>query len=124
MLARTGLPLLVMLGTAAAAATLPLKPGTYVAEGAACTDPSFATMFEYDGQHFSYPHATHCKSVIVSHAGHTYHVSETCSANGDGSASKPDTLKATYTLLSATRVRVSHGPTGGPTSYRWCKASG
>jgi hypothetical protein len=33
-------------------------------------------------------------------------------------------MKATYTVLSATRVRVSHGPTGGLIAYRRCGTSG
>ena len=120
MLARTSLPLFLMLGTAASAATLPLKPGTYVLTGTPCHDPAFAAMFDYDGHHFSYPHATKCNSVVKSHAGKTYRISETCSALGDGMATKPDTTQATYTVLSSARVSVSRGAGTAASSYRWC----
>lgn len=112
----------MMLGTTASAATLPLRPGTYVLAGTSCRDPAFAAMFDYDGRHFSYPHATKCRSVIRSHAGRTYHVSETCSALGDGSATTPDTTQATYTIVSNARVHISHGSKDDASSYRWCAA--
>jgi hypothetical protein len=123
MLARTSCLLLAMLATSASASLLPLRPGTYVQAGSACRDPAFAVMFDYDGQHFSYPHATQCTSTITSHAGRTYRLSETCKANGDGSPATADTTHATYTVLSSTRVSISHGPKAASSLYRWCGAS-
>jgi hypothetical protein len=123
MIARASSPLLMMLATAASAAVLPLKPGTYVLSSTPCGDPAFAAMFDYDGRSFSYPHATNCRSVIRAHAGRTYHVSETCSALGDGSASVSDTRQMTYTIVSDTRVRVSRGSGTVVSSYRRCAAS-
>jgi hypothetical protein len=112
----------MMLGTVTSAATLPLNQGTYVLTRTPCRDPAFATMFEYEGRRFSYPHATQCRSVIRAHLGRAYRVSETCSALGDGSASAPETSQATYTILSNTRVRVSRGSDALVSSYRWCAA--
>jgi len=120
MIARTGWPLAMMLGTMASSATLPLRPGTYVETGSPCHDPALAALFDYDGRRFSYPHATNCRSVIQSHAGRTYRVTESCSALGDGSAAIPDTRQATYIVLSNSRVRIDRGPANTTSSYRWC----
>jgi hypothetical protein len=121
MIARTSWPLLILLGTAASAATLPLRPGTYVPAGSPCHDPALAAMFSYDGSKFSYPHASDCRSTITSHAGRTYRISETCSALGDGSASAPSTTLATYTILAHSRVQVSREHNAA-SPYRWCAA--
>jgi hypothetical protein len=116
------LPALLIASTAAQAATLPLKPGTYVAAGTPCKDPPFAAMFGYDGRQFSYPHAAQCRSVIRAHPGKTYRVQETCSALGDGTPTKPDTMSATYTVLSPRTVAVNRGTGKDAIRYRWCPA--
>jgi hypothetical protein len=120
MLVRNALRFVVLLGaTAASAATLPLKTGTYVLADVPCHDPALAAMFAYDGRQFSYPHATKCRSFITSHRGNAYQVEETCSALGDGGAATPTTIKTTYIVLSPTQVRVSQAHLV-PFSYRWC----
>lgn len=119
----SALPLLLLCATAASAATLPLKPGTYVLADTPCHDPAFAAMFTYDGRHFSYPHASACRSLILSQRGHTYRVKEICSAAGDGTAASPTSTKSTYEILSPTKVRIdaqSHAPS---LLYRRCPAA-
>lgn len=120
MIAGTSWLLALMLGTMPSAATLPLRPGTYVQTGSPCHDPALAAVFNYDGRRFRYPHATDCRSVIQSHVGRTYYVTESCSALGDGSAAVADTTQATYTVLSNSRVRIGRGPADTTSSFRWC----
>ena len=116
------LALIALVATVADAASLPLKPGTYVLDGTACKEPPLATLFHYDGRAFSYPHATQCRSSIATHSGKTYRIAETCSALGDGTPTKPDTLHATYTIRSHTTVAVSRPTRKGSLAYRWCGA--
>jgi hypothetical protein len=116
------LALLALVSTVADAASLPLKPGTYVVVGTACKEPPFAAMFSYDGRAFSYPHATECRSTVTAHSGKTYRIAETCSALGDGTPTKPDTMTATYTVQSRTKVEIRNPTQKGVTSYRWCGA--
>ena len=66
MISRDLWPLLLATGVAPAA-TLPFSPGTYVQAGVPCDDPPFAATFDYDGHRFSYPHASKCRSAVVSH---------------------------------------------------------
>jgi hypothetical protein len=111
---------LMLIPGAAQAATLPLKPGTYVLADTPCNDPPFAAMFDYDGRRFSYPHATDCRSAIVLHKGRTYRVRETCLALGDGSAAAPSTTISAYTIRSPERVEVRQGHEKANPVYRWC----
>ena len=120
MIARIFWPLLLMTGFAQAA-TLPLKPGTFVQTSVPCKDPPFAAMFDYDGRALSYPHASHCRSAIASHEGRFYHVRETCTALGDGSAAAPSTSITLYKILSRQRVDVGQGGKAS-VAYRWCPA--
>lgn len=113
---------LMLFGTAANAALLPLKHGTYVLASTPCRDPALAAIFTYDGRHFSYAHASACNSVIVSQASHKYWVRETCSALGDGTAAALDTTVSTYETLSLTKVRVSDQAGHKALLYRWCGA--
>ena len=121
-IAWAALPLLLVIGTAAVAAKLPLRPGAYVLSSTSCRDPAFAATFVYDGDHFVYPHATKCRSIVQSRSGRTYHVAETCSALGDGSAAMPDRTETTYTILSRVLVEVNRGRANGGSSYRWCSS--
>lgn len=98
-------PLLLMTG-AVQAATLPLKAGTYVLTGVPCDEPPFAAMFDYDGNRFSYPHASKCRSTIVSRHGRVYRVREQCAALGDGSPTAPFTTVTNYKIVSQTRVAL------------------
>ena len=109
----------MLLATAADAAELPLKPGTYVLKGQPCADPALAAVFQYDGREFSYPHASHCRSAILSHSGRRYRLRETCSALGDGAPAAPVTTVSSYTVVSAAEVRVSGENGRAPSSYRW-----
>lgn len=109
-------------GTANAATTVPLKPGTYVLASVSCTEPPLASLFSYDGKQFSFPHASMCHSVVQSHSGKTYRVETRCSALGDGSPAVPTTIASTYRIDSGTRVRVDQGQTSTDARYRWCPA--
>jgi len=120
MISRKIWPMTLMLATAANAAALPLKPGTYVLAGTSCHEPPFAATFDYNGRRFSYPHASDCRSIVRAHSGKTYHVAETCAALGDGSATVPTTLTTSYTILSHVLVRVRQGHAKTDSSYRWC----
>jgi hypothetical protein len=111
---------LVLMTAAAQAATLPLKPGTYVLATVPCNDPPFAATFDYDGRHFSYPHATHCSSAIVSRDDRLYRVRETCSALGDGSPTAASTVVTSYRILSRDRVDVRQAKETDYSTYRWC----
>lgn len=119
----SALPLLLLCATAASAATLPLKPGTYVLADRPCRDPAFATMFTYDGRHFSYPHASACRSLILSQHGHTYRVKEICSAAGDGTAALPTSTESTYEILSPTKIRANAQTHAPSLVYRRCPAA-
>jgi hypothetical protein len=114
------LALLVFVAASAQAAVLPLKPGTFVQANTPCRDPALAGVFSYDGRQFSYPHASRCRSVIVSHVGRTYRLRETCSALGDGGVAPPSTTLSSYRVMSATQVWVSHANSRFSYSYRWC----
>ena len=118
----SALPLIIMCTSAASAATLPLKSGTYVLANVPCHDPAFAAMFTYDGRQFSYPHAKACQSETLSRLGRRYRVRETCSAEGDGSAAAPSTTAAIYEIFSARRVSIDKQNGGKPLVYRWCTA--
>ncbi len=123
MIAWRAWPLVMMIGaTAASAAELPLRPGTFVLAGTSCHAPPLAAMFTFDGHQFSYPHATHCRSTVRSHVGKTYRVTETCSALGDGSPTAPSTIETRYTIQSASHVRVGRGRADTGSAYRWCSA--
>jgi hypothetical protein len=113
------LALLALIATTADAAVLPLRPGTFVLMDQPCANPPFAAMFDYDGREFSYPHASRCRSTILSHAGKTYRRRETCSALGDGSPARSVTTVSTYEILSRTELRVSDTAHRGA-GYRWC----
>ena len=122
MAARMFLPLIMIAGVAQAA-SLPLRAGTYVLADVPCSDPPFAALFDYDGQHFSYPHATKCVSVITARAGATYGVRETCSALGDGTPTAPSTISARYRILSPDRVSIRQASAGKDRVYRRCAPS-
>ena len=111
--------MLLVTGSAASAAFLPLRSGTYVQSGTPCKDPPFAAMFAYDGHQFSYPHATQCRSLIRGHRAHGYRVEETCSALGDGTPAAPTIVETSYIVRSATRVLVGRNGMAS-SSYRWC----
>lgn len=115
-------PFILLLGTVANASVLPLRPGTYVLADASCRDPALAAMFTYDGRHFSYPHASACRSVTLSRTKRTYRVKETCAAEGDGTVAVPSTTVSTYEIRSATQVRVGTRNGGTVLAYRWCAA--
>jgi len=114
--------LLMLVSTGSAAATLPLKPGTYVLADVPCTNPPLAALFTYDGRQFSYPHATGCRSIIQSHVGQVYRVQTRCSALGDGSRATPTTSLSSYVIASATRVSVGAGNGHARSTFRWCPA--
>lgn len=116
------LALLALVSTVADAASLPLKPGTYVRVGTACKEPPFAAMFAYDGRAFSYPHATKCRSTVTAHRGKTFEITETCSALGDGTPTKPVMLRASYTVDASTKVEIRKPGQKDASPYRWCGA--
>ena len=111
--------LLALSATMADAAVLPLRPGTFLLKGQPCANPALAAIFDYDGREFSYPHASRCRSTVLSHAGKTYRQRETCSALGDGSPARPITTVSTYEIRSPTEVRVRDTAHHGA-DYRWC----
>lgn len=118
------LALSAVIATAADAAVLPMKPGSWVMIGDSCKDFAFASQFDYDGNAFSYPHATHCRSVIRAHSGRSYTIDETCTANGDGSRADPFSHAATFVIASPTRIVRRPGPGfEQPYEYRWCGKS-
>lgn len=118
------LPLVALIATTAQAASLPLRPGTFVTMGQSCSDAPLASLFHYDGRAFSYPHATRCRSDIVAQSGPTYTVRETCSALGDGTPAQPTTMTSTYTIISGTQVRMAKDDGQAARTYRWCPAGG
>jgi hypothetical protein len=113
---------LAMIATGSSAATLPLKRGEYVLVTVPCKDPPLAAMFTFDGQHFSYPHASDCHSDVRPSGHHSYHVSTTCSTLGDGSPAAATTEVARYTVQSATRVIIRNRSERSDLHYRWCSA--
>jgi hypothetical protein len=122
MISRRLLAVFALVGTAANAAELPIKPGTYVLAGTPCKDPPFAAMFTYADGQFSYPHASDCRSRIVFHAGYHYRIAETCSALGDGTPTKPTTFTSTYTIESTTRLSIARTTGQMAVHYRRCPA--
>jgi hypothetical protein len=114
------LALVIFVAAPAEAATLPLRPGTFVMIGEPCADAPLATLFHYDGRSFSYPHATQCRFQILSHGAQDAKLRETCYALGDGTPATPSTTTSTYTFISATEVRVGKEEGRKPSTYRWC----
>ena len=114
--------LIALATTAAAAAVLPLRPGMFVLKDQPCADPAFAAMFQYDGREFSYPHASRCRSTVLSHVGRAWRRRETCYALGDGTPAVPLTTVSSYEIKSATEVLVSDEAHSTAASYRWCSA--
>jgi hypothetical protein len=111
---------LLSAGAAAAAAPLPLKPGTYVLADQSCRDPALAGVFTYDGRAFSYPHAAGCRSIVRSQSEGVYHVWTTCQALGDGGSAAPTSTLSTYVIGSRTEVEVRQGQDLSGSSFRWC----
>lgn len=120
MIALRALVLALLIGTAADAAVLPLKHGTYVVVDTPCDKPAFAAVLTYDGRAFAYPHASDCRSVVRARSGQTFRVSETCSALGDGSKITPTTTNVAYIIQSRTRFALHKEGGSTPTAYRWC----
>jgi hypothetical protein len=112
--------LLLSAGAAAAAASLPLKPGAYVLAGQSCRDPALAGVFTYDGKAFSSAHAAGCRSLVRSHSESVYHVWTACSALGDGSPAKETAALTTYAVRSPTEVEVRQGQDASGSVFRWC----
>ncbi len=122
MLKYSAVALFALVSTVADAASLPLKPGTYVLAGTPCKEPPFAAMFSYDGSAFSHPHATGCRSTVTSRNGRTYRIAETCSALGDGTPTMPVTLNATYLIKAPTMVEIRKPGLKDTLPYRSCGA--
>jgi hypothetical protein len=120
MISWRALILLAFVATSTQAAVLPLRPGTYVLANTPCRDPALAGVFTYDGKQFSYPHASRCRSAVISQIGRTYQLRETCSALGDGGPATPTTTITSYRIMSATQVWVSHRNGRFNSSFRWC----
>lgn len=95
-----------LLAAAASTASFPIRAGIYVKVGIDCRNPANAHMFEYDGKHFSYPHASKCSSTILTRAHGEYRVREVCRANGDGSPAKPFAMMYIYSFPSATQIHM------------------
>lgn len=112
-------PVLLM-AAATQAATLPLVSGRYVLASLPCKDPPFAAMFDYDGHRFSYPHASSCRSTVVTRQGSVYRFRETCTALGDGSATASFTAFTVYKIVSPERVTLRRGRGDGAYPYRRC----
>jgi len=120
--ARCALALLVLAATSTQAAVLPLRPGTFVLTGVPCRHAAFGALFTYDGRQFSYPHASGCRSVILSQTGRAYRLSETCSTLGDGSPTARVTTITSYKITSPTHLWVGNRNGRASASYRWCRS--
>ncbi|THD64630.1 hypothetical protein [Phenylobacterium sp.] len=118
---RLSIPILLLsAGAGVAAASLPLKPGTYVLAGQSCRDPALAGVFTYDGKAFSSAHAAGCRSLVRSHSEGVYHVWTACSALGDGSPAKETSALTTYAIRSPTEVEVRQDQEASGSIFRWC----
>ena len=108
------------IASAAVAASLPLRAGTYVSTDQDCSNPAFAGTFDYNAGAFSYPHESGCTDSVVrrSAAGH-YTLRETCRALGDGTPAKPTTQTIRVHLLSSERVEMTFAGQR-PRTYRLC----
>ncbi len=101
-----------------------LKHGTYVLEGSGCKEPPFAAMKSWDGVGFAGPHATQCKSRVLSRHGSQFTLSTTCAALGDGTPDRSGAVDMfSLTRLSNTRF-VIRKQTQLESTYRWCSAEG
>jgi hypothetical protein len=103
---------------------LSLKHGTYVLEHTECKEAPFAAMMSWDGVGFFGPHATRCKSRVLSRHGSQFTLSTSCAARGDGSPD-PSGYVDTFLLtrLSNTRFVIRKQKQSEHT-YRWCGAEG
>ncbi len=110
----TSLPALLGLFFFAGAATastnslVPIAAGTWVRDGTACQDAPFAAQFSFDGQAFAGPHASGCRTKVLSHDSDSYRMSTTCTALGDGTPTAKTTEVQRLTIVSPTTVRFSH----------------
>ena len=103
---------------------LSLKQGTYVVASSDCKEPPFAVMKSWDGVGFFGPHASKCKSRVLSSQGNQFTMSTTCAALGDGTPDRSGYVDTfLLTRLSNTRF-VIQKRTGPGNTYRWCSAEG
>lgn len=101
---------------------LSLRHGTYVLTSVACKDAPFAAIMAWDGEAFSGPHSSKCRSS-VQHHGNQFTVSTTCDALGDGT---PDRSKYvdTFELTRLSSISFSIARNEQPqTIYRFCSAT-
>lgn len=110
------------LTAAGPAATIPLKAGDYGVVYLACANEPNAAIMSFDGRTFSYPHATKCTDTITGPSAGVLSISETCSALGDGSPTKPDT--STFTLRPHGADRFTLIKSGSTMTYRRCGSPG
>lgn len=103
----------------AAQPTIHLQRGVYVAKGTPCKDAPFAAMKMWDGNGFSGAHSGSCVARVLHANGATFAIEDTCSALGDGTATKPDTEAATVTVRNARSFRYARSGTD-LADYRWC----
>ena len=110
------------IASAAVAASLPMRAGTYVSTDQDCSDPASAGTFDYRAGAFSYPHESGCTYSVVrrSAAGH-YTLRETCMALGDGTPAKPTAQTIHVHVLSSERVEMTFAGQR-PRAYRLCLA--
>ena len=107
------LALVIFVAAPAEAATLPLRPGTFVMIGEPCADAPLATLFHYDGRSFSYPHATQCRFQILSHGAQDAKLRETCYALGDGTPATAARLSVSLPVAN-NRQRAGAPSRGAP----------
>ena len=104
--------------------TLTLKPGLYVQQGSPCKDAPNAAIMSWDGVGFAGPHASQCTAHIVRTHGSRFQVSNSCSAQGDGSpTSAPSADVDTFLIIRLSDSRFELLKESNPQrTFRWCSA--
>lgn len=104
------------LGSSAFGASLPLKPGGYVAMGTRCSEGSDATSIDYLGGTIQAGNMTMTNERVTAHQGNTYQLSATVMDNQAGTS---QVATDTVTIRSPTAFRLM--TQYGSADYRWCR---
>lgn len=115
------LPLLLLASPAAAQSggVLPLRHGTYVAEGTPCADAPFAAMQNYNGTGIGDPHSSDCHARILSRRGPTVVLDNNCRDAGTGPAPRSNQRLELRIEGPARYAIITRGQAD---SFRWCSA--
>ena len=94
-----------------------LKPGTYVADSAACEAATSADVRTYDGQGIATARSRACKARVLTRKGSRYTVEQSCTDTGTGQGRKRTERQK---ILVNTALDFTQTVEGRSASYRYC----